>query len=139
MLCRLTGLCIVVLALSGQSFGFEVGAVIRKIDADKRIAVVFANGQERTVKVAGDAKIQDENGKDLSGGLGANELKEGATVTLSVERVGGSPTIVSIRLGGKVTKPNRPNTPGQTSVGKSSVGFKPLTEMTAEDRYKGED
>ena len=67
MLRRALGVIIIVLAVASQSFGFEVGAVIRKIDADKRIAVVFANGRDRTVKIAGDAKILDEDGKDLSG------------------------------------------------------------------------
>jgi hypothetical protein len=139
MLRRPVGVVIIVLAFVSQSFGFEVGAIIRKIDVDKRIAVVFANGRDRTVKIAGDAKVVDEKGKDLSGGLGAKELKEGATVTLRVEPDGGSPTIVSIRLGGKVNAPIRPNSPRQVSVGRASVGFKPLTEMTGEDRYKGED
>ena len=139
MLCRLVGVVVVVLAFASQSLGFEVGAVIRKIDIDQRVALVFANGRDRTVKIAGDAKVRDENGKDLTGGLGAKELKEGATVTLNVEVVGNSPTIVSIRLGGKVNAPARPNAPAQTSVGKTTVGFKPLTEMTPQDRYKGED
>ena len=139
MLCRLVGTGIVILAFASQSLGFEVGAVIRKIDVDQRMAQVFANGKDRTVKIAADAKIQDENGKDLSGGLGAEELKEGATVTLTVELDGNTPTIVSIRLGGKLNAPSRPNAPARTSVGKTSVGFKPLTEMTAQDRYKGEE
>lgn len=139
MLCRLVGAVIVVFAVASQSLGFEVGAIIRKIDVEERVAVVFANGQERTVKIAGDVKTLDEDGKDLSGGLGAKELKEGTVVTLNVERDGNSPAIVSIRLGGKVNPPSRPSGPARTSVGKSSVGFKPLTEMTAEDRYKGED
>ena len=129
----LAGMIIFVFAFVSQSFGFEVGATIRKIDTDRRVAVVFANGQERTVKIAADAKFLDESGSELSGGLAAKELKEGATVTLIVERNGNSPAIVSIRLGGKV------NAPGQRSVGKASVGFTPLTDMTAEDRYKGED
>ena len=81
MSCRLVGVVIVILAFASQSLGFEVGAVIRKIDIDQRVAQVFANGKDRTVKIASDAKIQDENGKDLSGGLGAKELKEGTTAT----------------------------------------------------------
>ena len=133
MLCRPVGVVIVVLAFASQSFAFEVGAIIRKIDVDKRIAIVFANGRDRTVKIAADAKIQDRDGKKLNGGLGAKELQEGATVTLHVEIDGNMPTIVSIRLGGKI------NAPAQASVGRSTVGFKPLTEMTAQDRYKGED
>ena len=139
MLRRPVGTVIVILSFATQSFGFEVGAVIRKIDVDQRMAYVFANGKDRTVKIAGDATIQDENGKDLSGELGAEELKEGATVTLTVELDGNTPTIVSIRLGGKLNAPSRSNAPARTSVGKTSVGFKPLTEMTAQDRYKGED
>jgi hypothetical protein len=139
MLRRLVGIVIVVFAVASQSPGFEVGATIRKIDIDKRTAVVFAGGQVRTVKVADDAKILDENGQDLSAGLAAGELKEGATVTLTVERVGNMPTIVSISLGGRVHPPVRPSGPAQASVGKSSVGFIPLSEMTGEDRYKGED
>lgn len=136
---RLVGVAVVVLVLASPSLAFEVGAIIRKIDVEKRIAVVFANGQERTVKVAADVKVQDEKGKDLSAGLAAEQLNEGTKVTLTVERDGNIPAIVSIRLGGKVDAPTRPNGPSRTSVGKSSVGFKPLTEMTAEDRYKGED
>ena len=46
--------------------------------------------------------------------------------------------IKSIRLGGKMSQPQS-GAPSKASVGKSSVGFKPLDEMTAEDRYKGED
>lgn len=56
--------------------------------------------------------------------------------TLTVERVANAPTIVAIRIGGRVNAPNRP---AQVSIGKSSVGFTPLNEMTADDRYKGED
>jgi hypothetical protein len=136
MLCHLVGSVAVVLAAVGQQSGFEAGAIIRKIDAEKRVAEVFANGRERTVRIAADAKILDKDGKDLSEGLKATELKEGATVTLNVERDGKAMAIVSIRLGGKV---NRPDRTSRSSVGKSSVGFKPLNEMSATDEYKGED
>ncbi|HUG67193.1 MAG TPA: hypothetical protein VMM76_05555, partial [Pirellulaceae bacterium] len=77
MLCRLVGAVIVVFAVASQSLGFEVGAIIRKIDVEERVAVVFANGQERTVKIASDVKTLDEDGQDLTGGLEAKELKEG--------------------------------------------------------------
>ena len=58
MLCHLVGIVAVVLAVVGQPPGFEVGAIIRKIDAEKRVAEVFANGQERTVTIAADRKDQ---------------------------------------------------------------------------------
>ena len=139
MLCHLVGIVAVILAVASQPPGFEVGAIIRKIDAEKRMAEVFANGQERTVKIAADAKIQDADGKDLSDGLDAAELKAGATVTLHVQRDGNAMAIVAIRLGGKVNGPDRPNGSSQTSVGKSRIGFKPLNEMSATDEYQGED
>src|SRR5262249_60107353 len=44
------------------------------------------------------------------------------------------PTIKAIRLGGKPA-PSDPTKDG----GKASVNLKPLSEMTAQDRYKGED
>jgi hypothetical protein len=149
MLYRLLGILTVVVAVTGQAFGFEVGAIIRKIDAEQRMAQVFAGGQERSVAVASDVRVQDEKGANLSGGLTAKELKEGAIVTLTVEPNGGRPTIMAIRMGGNVNAPPRGGAPGKGAPGKGapgqgmtpkeSVGFKPLTEMTAEDRYKGED
>lgn len=139
---RLLGALLVLVAVVGQASAFEVGALIKKIDADQGVLVVFANGQDRTVPVSKDAKFLDESGKELSGGLKAEQIKEGAKVTLTVEpQPGKGGTIVGIRLGGNVNvgQPNRGAPGGQPSVGKSSVGFKPLTEMTASDRYKGED
>ncbi|MCA8986413.1 MAG: hypothetical protein KDA78_02145 [Planctomycetaceae bacterium] len=124
---------LLVFTITGQSFGFDVVATIRRIDAENRIAIVFANGQERMVKIAADVRILDEAGKNLKDGLIAPELKAGATVTLTVERDGNQPAIVAIRLGGKI------NAPAPVSVGKPSTGFTPLTEMSAEDRYKGEE
>jgi hypothetical protein len=130
------GAIVVLLCFTSRTLGFEVGAVIRKIDAEKRVAVVFANGQERTVKIAADVRILNEKGEDFNGGLAAEQFKEGTRVMLTVERDGDAPAIVTIRLGRRSSTSMRQNKP---SVGKSTVGFKPLTEMTAEDRYKGED
>lgn len=122
------------LAFGSQRADFEVTATVRKIDSQNRVAVVFANGQERTVPIAADARILDEAGGQLKDGLSAAELKPGATVTLTVARENNSPLIKAIRLGGKP-----PETSARASVGRSSVGFVPLSEMTADDRYEGED
>src|SRR5262249_14215724 len=62
----------------------------------------------------------------------AKELKEGAAVTITAERTDGGPIIKAIRLG-------KPPASDAKETGRSSVGLKPLTEMTAADRYKGED
>lgn len=92
---------IVMLIWTGSASAFEVGATLKKIDVDNGTVIVFANGQERTVKVSKDAKFLDEAGKDLDGGLKAKEIKEGAEVTLSVEREDSGPVIKTIRLGRK--------------------------------------
>jgi hypothetical protein len=135
---RLLGFAFVVFFFAGQSLAFQIGAKLRKIDVEKRVAVIFANGQERVLKFSDDAKVQNEQGKDLEGGLSAKELKAETFVTLHVERDGNAMMIKSIRLGGKLSQ-QKPTAPSNESVGRTSVGFKPLTEMTAEDRYKGED
>jgi hypothetical protein len=85
------------------------------------------------VKIAQDVKVLGTDGKELAGGLRAPELKEGAEVTVTVEQVGGQRVIQAIRLG------KRAAAGGGPVGGKTSVGFKPLTDMTAEDQYKGED
>jgi hypothetical protein len=120
------------LALSaGSLLAFDAVGTIKKVDADRGVLFIHANGQDRTVKVAKDVKVQGADGKALADGLRAKELKEGAEVTVTVEREEGGPVIKAIRLGKQAG--------GQKEGGKSSVGFKPLTEMTDKDRYKGED
>src|SRR5437868_1897064 len=86
------------LVLATPLLAFEAEAQIRKIDAGHRTLVVFAGGQERTVRVARDARITDAAGKELPDGLMAKQL-EGAAVTLTVEREGNEPVVHAIRLG----------------------------------------
>jgi hypothetical protein len=121
------GICV------GTLSAFEVQAVLKKIDAEERAVVVAAGGKDRTVKVAKDAKVLDEKGKELPDGLKDKSLRGGVEVTLTVEREGNEPVIRAIQLGKKAG-----SSPTQ-GTGKTSVGFKPLTEMTAQDKYQGED
>jgi len=132
MLRLLLGVALCLLVCVGALLGFEVQAVIKKIDSEKGVLTVTANGQDRTVRVAKDAKVLDEKGKALADGLKDKQIKEGAEVTLTVEREDGQPVIKALQLGKKADTPD-------TKTGKTSVGFKPLTEMTAQDNYKGED
>jgi hypothetical protein len=127
-----------VLVLAVAATAFEAVGTIRKVDADKGVLYVHAGGQDRTVKVAKDVKVLDKDGKDLPDGLRSKELKEGTVVTLTVERQDDAPVIKQVRLGGKIGERPGDSDPRRLS-GKTSVGFKPLTEMTAEDRYAGED
>jgi hypothetical protein len=112
---------------------FDAVGTIKKIDADEGVIHIFANGQDRSVKAAKDVKVYDAGGKELKEGLKARELKDGVEVTVTVERGDGRPVITAIRLGKKSPAG------GATEGGKSSVGFKPLNDMTATDKYKGED
>src|SRR5262245_60049963 len=123
-----------VLALPLAASGFEAVGTIKKIDADSSLIYIFANGQDRTVKAAKDIKVYDANGKELKEGLKAKELKDGVEVTVTVERGDGGPTITAIRLGKKAPAPS-----GTAEGGKNSVGLKPLNEMSATEKYKGED
>jgi lysophospholipase L1-like esterase len=111
--------------------GFSAVGTIKKVDAEKNILSIFANGQDRNVPIAKEAKILDKEGKPLKDGLKSKELAEGTEVTVQVERGENGPIIAEIRLGkqaGVVAK-----------EGKTTYGLKPLTEMSATDKYKGED
>src|SRR5262249_55202951 len=72
----------------------------------------------------------DREGKELADGLKSKELLEGVEATFTVEQEKDEPVIKAVRLGKKETL---------HANEKSAVGLKPLTEMTAEDKYKGED
>jgi hypothetical protein len=126
------GIVGVVLCASGL-LAFEAVGTLKKVDADKNLLYVFAGGQDRVVTIAKDAKILGTDDKPLPDGLRSKELKEGADVTITVEPVDGKPVIQAIRLGKKAGV--QPGPEG----GKPSVGLKPLTEMSADDKYKGED
>jgi hypothetical protein len=130
----LTYAIIAVLFLARPLAAFEAVGTIQKVDAVAGVLVIHAGNQDRTVKVVDDVKILDTSGKPLPDGLNAKELSSGAEVTFTIEMQNGVPTVKGIQLG-KQRSRSEPLSTG----GKESIGLKPLTEMTAEDRYKGED
>ena len=122
------------LLLTGERLlAFEAVGTIEEIDVDKGALHIHANGQDRIVAVAKDIRVVGMDGKLLAGGLMSKELKAGVQVTITVDAGNGAAIVQAIRLGGRRAGPDMGDS------GKSSVGLKPLTEMTAEDRYKGED
>jgi hypothetical protein len=135
MLRRSVSVLSVLLIVAGAVAAFEAQGTIKRIDAEKGIVVVFANGQDRTLRADKNIKVLDAKGQDLTDGLKAKELKEGTEVTVTVERESDGPVVKAIRLGRKEGSGRGANASG----GKSAVGFKPLTEMSATDKYKGED
>jgi hypothetical protein len=121
----------VALLLVNSAPAFDAVGTIKKVDTDKGVLFIHANGQDRTVKIDKEVKVLDADGKPLADGLKSKELKEGAEITVTVDRGADGPVIKAIRLGKGQAVPAK--------EGKASVGLKPLTEMTADDRYKGED
>jgi hypothetical protein len=120
----------ITLTIAGGILAFEASGTIQKVDADKGVLVIRVGGQDRTVKTDKNVKVLDRDGQALAGGVQAKELKAGVEATFTIEPENKEPIIKAIRLGKKETLGARE---------KSSVGLKPLTEMTAQDRYKGED
>ncbi|MDE0863134.1 MAG: hypothetical protein OSA98_05055 [Rubripirellula sp.] len=55
--------------LISQTLAFEVAAIVREINGEQGVAVVFANGQQRNVIIADKVKTLDEQGKELRGGF----------------------------------------------------------------------
>ncbi len=125
--------CVLLLAAGGLP-AFEVQATLKKVDADRGVMVFTANNQDHTVQVPQDVKIFDKDGKELADGLKAKELKEGAAVTLTVERKDDKPVLRTIRLGGT----RAAAVPAATSDWKlpGTSNLVPLTDL-GEDKYKG--
>ncbi len=55
--------------LISQTLAFEVAAIVREINVEQGVAVVFANGQQRNVIIADKVKTLDEQGKELRRGF----------------------------------------------------------------------
>jgi hypothetical protein len=122
------------LADAGAVRAIEAPGTIKKVDAERGIMVVHANGQDRNLTIDEAVKVTDAEGKALAGGIRAGELKAGAEVTITVERTGDRAVLKAIRLGRAQARADRAG----AGAGKPSIGIKPLTEMTAGDEYKGE-
>jgi hypothetical protein len=121
------------LLMGGNLLALEAVGTIREVEVEKRVLHIHANGRDRAVPTAGDVKVLGNDGKPLAEGLRSTELKEGVEVTILVARGDAGPVVRAIRLGSHAAVRN------VVEGGKSSVGLKPLPEMTEEERYKGED
>lgn len=117
--------------------GVDVSITISKIDTDNNQITVTKGGREKTASIAKDVKVLGTDGKPLAGGIKAKELKEGMAATITIDRDGGGMVVTTIRLGGQTQEKEKGKQGGPTP--KASTGYKPLTEMSAADKYKGED
>lgn len=121
------------LLMGGNLLALEAVGTIRKVEVEKSVLHIHANGRDRIVPIAEDVRVLGNDGEPLAEGLRSRELKEGVEVTISVAGGGTGPVVRVIRLGSHVPARN------VVEGGKPSFGLKPLTEMTAEARYKEED
>lgn len=102
---------------------------IRRIDAENGVLFIHTAGQERSIKLDSNVKVLGMDGQPLAGGVKAEELKAGTEVTFTIDVRADALIVTEIRLGKRKG----------ALESKASVGLKPLSEMTASDKYKGED
>jgi hypothetical protein len=124
-----SAVAIVVSAAAGMLLGsaaaaFEVAATIKSVDAAQRRVQFSAGSQERTARVDPQASIVDEKGAPLADGLKAVQLKPGAAVVITVERVNNQPLIRGIRLGGAAVATQATPKAG-TAAPQPDTDFKP--------------
>ncbi len=124
--------------LTGSAFALEAVGTIKRIDAEKNVIIVFAGGQDRTLKADKNLKVLDEVGKNLQDGLKSTELKEGATVTITVQRMNRELILQQLRLGGVAPRQRSGGNDARRKSGET-LGYKPLNEMTADEKYLGEE
>jgi hypothetical protein len=124
--------------LAGNALALEAVGTIKRVDAEKNIIIVFAGGQDRTLKADKNLKVLDEKGNALQEGLKSTELKEGATVTITVQRMNRELILEQLRLGG-VARQRRPGGNDPRRKSGERLGYKPLNEMTADEKYLGEE
>ncbi|MCE9603489.1 MAG: hypothetical protein K8U03_01150 [Planctomycetia bacterium] len=144
MVHRLLLTCSIILLSAGSLSAFDAVGTLKSLDAENGVLVVFAGGQDRTLTADRNLRVLDKDGKELAAGLKSSELKADAQVTVTVEPNNGRIILRAIRLGanapqGQGPGPGRPPGGAPMQPGRTSVGLKPLNEMTASDVYKGED
>ncbi len=140
--CAIVSLVILGTPLSG--FGAE--GVVKRIDRQQRMLVITAGARDHTIRVPEGVKVFDADGKELSDGLKAQELREGSPVILSTERQDGKIVLRSIRLGRKASgkpgeKPGGKVEPAGTapagpSAQQDTSALTPLTDL-GQGKYRG--
>ena len=119
--------------MGGKLLAFEAAGALGEIDVEGSAIRINANGQDHLARIAKDVRVLREDGQPLANGLRSSELRKGVEVTVSVNRGDMGPVVQSIQLGSHAASKSAPD------IGKSSVGLKPLVEMTTADSYKGRD
>lgn len=137
MFLRFVGAVFGLVLIAGSLIAFEGEVTLKKVDAENGVLVLGAGGNEKTVKVAQDAKFLDAQGKALTDGLKSKELKEGIQATVTVEREGDEFVLKSLRIGKSVKSPIQRNEGTfQAPATIRRIDLKPLTEL-GKEKYQG--
>jgi hypothetical protein len=129
----LAGLVVVAGFVLAQPPGIQKGKV-KKIDFEKMIVTLTVDGKDQEFTLTEETRILGGEGKTLKERM--KDIKEGSAVFFKPVSRGGKEAIMAMKLDdGKGPSPGG----GTATGGKTSVGYKPLTEMSADDKYKGED
>ena len=120
---------------AGRLPGFEVQAVVKKLDLGQHVLHVTARDQDRAIPLNRDVKVLDAAGQPLADGLNSKNLQAGATVILSVERDGNQPVLRSIRTSGGAAAVTAASSPGDLKQQDTS-NLVPLTDLGT-DKYQG--
>jgi Cu/Ag efflux protein CusF len=122
------GILIFAAGLSAQE-GIQK-AKVKKIDLDKLTVTLTVGDKDRTFNLDEQTRVFGAEGKNLKERFAG--LKEGTEVMFKADKKDGKEVLIGLKPVGAASAP-----PNQLKVDTSKL--KPLTEMTAEDKYKGED
>jgi hypothetical protein len=91
--------CFALLALVVLASGLlaaEYSAKVRRVDSSRLLLTVLIDGRERTYEVDPKARILDDAGKNLSGGLRSRRLRDGVSVRITTNK---RRVVTRLRLG----------------------------------------
>ncbi|HUV65295.1 MAG TPA: alpha/beta fold hydrolase [Sedimentisphaerales bacterium] len=94
------------LMLVAQAPAFGVEGVVKRVDREQRRLVIVAGGRDHTIQAPASVKVLDAAGRELPEGFKAKDLREGAGVTLIVDRQGDKLILQAIRFTGRQELPS---------------------------------
>ena len=73
---------------------------IKKVDADKGIVTITADGKDQEAHVTKDTRIVDARNREIAKGLRDSAIKEGAAVMFKTVKTDGKNVLVGLKIGG---------------------------------------
>jgi hypothetical protein len=86
------------LLLGGTLRAEDFKGKVTRVEPQQMLLSVSVNGQERTYKVANNAKFVDDVGRTLNDGIGSKHLREGVEVLLTTEPKGADEVVTRVTV-----------------------------------------